>query len=1192
MRLEKLELQGFKSFASRVEVHFDEGITAVVGPNGSGKSNIADAIRWVLGEQSAKMLRGGKMEDIIFNGSKSKRAQAYCEVALTFDNSDETLPVAYQEIAVMRRVYRNGDSEYFINRNACRLRDIIDLFRDTGVGKEGYSIIGQGRVDEILSGRSEDRRAIFEEAAGINKYKARKEDAQRKLIKTRDNLLRLEDLISELEMRLEPLRQQSEKAQTYLKWREELKEVEISAFLQQSETLSQQEEHLRQLAQQLDEEYAQAAENQQKITAEQTALKERERHMQQESQNRQAQLVALTGAWERSEGQKNLLQERCQTIRKQQAQWQQDLAETKEQQEQLAHILLANAEKLQLKQAEQEKLQQAIEQDSALLHQQHTALTAQEEQQEERKHALMAAINQNANAKIQQARLEDMRTSLEEQKTKAQQEKAKQDQALQSILDELETQQQTLCQYDQEQQQLTAANTQIRQRLENMVAQKTRWQDERTATEKQRQEASTRLHLLREMKEDYEGYYRSVQRLLKDARADTALGEGIIGTVADILTTPKELEICIEVALGSALQQIVCRDEAAAQRAIAHLRTHQYGRATFLPLRSIQPRLLHAKERMTLDRQGVLGIAGELVQHDAALRPAIEHLLGRTVVVQTLETGIALSRANRQSFRIVSLQGDLINSGGAITGGSRQKQQFALLGREREMAELTQVLAEYARTVHTFDEKTGIIDANIAQQQEKLSATAARWEAMQLERVRHHEKHQTLERLKQDALHTLQENAEALTQIEHMLQDMAQQKNSMAQQRLSADAQETWQQDIAKHQQELQQKRREKDAALDAHNAKKMELQALQNQLAMLQNEQTRRQDEKKQCQERTASHLQALAQAQAEQKQHEDQLQALLATMQEQQQAQAGLADEQTAWQQQQLELDNAQQQCADQLETGRQRLQELETRRQRIAFKREKVELERQGLQTRIWNDYEISYQEAQAYPRKERVGDVQKEARRLRALMRELGEVNVNAIEDYANVKQRHEQLSGQKQDLQQADNDLSALIEQLLQTMSARFKEQFAVINQNFQTTFCELFGGGEAALRLGNAQDALQGDIEIIAKPPGKNLQLLSLLSGGERALTAIALLFSILQLKPTPFCVLDEIEASLDEANVDHFANYVKKYSENTQFILITHRKGSMMVSDALYGVAMEGDGVSKLVSVRFNEAEKYLKAQ
>ncbi len=1190
MRLEKLEIRGFKSFAQKVEIAFDKGMTAIVGPNGSGKSNIADAIRWVLGEQSAKQLRGGKMEDVIFSGSDGARAQAYCEVALGFDNADRALPLDFHEVSVMRRVYRSGESEYFINRNACRLRDIVDLFRDTGVGKEGYSIIGQGRVDEILSSHGEERRTVFEEAAGITKYKARKLESERKLEKTLENRLRIEDILQELGGQLEPLQAQSEKARQYLKLREELKTIELNVFLMQYDVLSKRMKDHEAIARQASEECAAIDAKIDGETADAQALTAELRAREAETSERHANLLQLTSDAEKADGEIALLAERISGQND-------EIARATDRNATLAEKLagwdawLSGAsDDSGLKKALVEAVEAEIAGAESALLAETEALHADEEALDAAKNAIIEAMNRLSNAKVQSSRLETMRATLIERRAAAEDEAKKCEAEIADLDADTTRDREGFDALTEESKAIAVRSDALQHEAERAKAEARCALETLRADERKRDEANSRLKVLREMTRDYEGYNASVRRLLRDAQRDVALGEGIQGVVATLIHVPAQFEKAIENALGPALQQIVTTDEQAAQRAIAHLRSRSYGRATFLPQSAIRAKSLSDRERRVLDRPGCFGVASDLIRCDEDHRAIAAHLLGRTVVVESLDIAVPLARETGHAFRIATLQGDLINPGGSMTGGSAQKSEFSLLGRGREIDELAASLQALESAIRDASAAQEAHQTAIAAFDEGIALCDKERHAIELALTRQSEKLDILARLgvqQRDRAATI---AQEIEQIAETLADVEAQLHAAdAQQGAILEAHDSSQQDIKDAQQALSEKRLAREASVEALNEQKIRLMALQKEtsahdaeVARIRNERTAALMQQARDESSRKDGEARIAQWTSEQNACRERAVSL-------REAIATAESESAASNAEHLRLREQVDAIGRAIEYLRLERHDLDERRHKAELAAEKACSEWESLQERIWDEYELSYEGALSH----RIDIAKETAQRgleaCRTALKSLGDVNVNAIDDYQAVKERHDTMSAQRDDLQHAQDDLEALIADLTDTMCRQFSEQFARIGSFFAETFRELFNGGRAELRLSDPNDVMNSGIEIIAQPPGKKLQLLSLLSGGERALTAIALLFSMLKLKPTPFCILDEIEASLDEANVDLFANYVKRYAADTQFILITHRKGSMAACDALYGVVMEGKGVSRLVSVKLSDAEKLM---
>ncbi|MBR0462839.1 MAG: chromosome segregation protein SMC [Clostridia bacterium] len=1185
MKLRKLEIYGFKSFAERTEILFESGITGIVGPNGSGKSNIADAVRWVLGEQSPKTLRGGKMEDVIFNGTEKRRKLSWCEVTLTFDNQDHSMPLDFNEIAVTRRVYRNGDSEYMLNRNACRLKDIVDLFRDTGIGKEGYSLIGQGRIDEILSAKSEDRRHIFEEAAGIVKYKARKLEAERRLQNTQQNLDRVEDIISELEGRLEPLEHQSRTAREYLQLRDELKGLELNAFLERTDRYNQRSGELKQTLDALSEgiarataEEAQAADER---AATQTLLSEREA---QTAEARDA-IQTLIRDVEAQEGACQVLKERIAAAQREAQRLTGLIEEITSRQADGARRIddinqrlssersAADDAGLRLKQMQQQvqSLEDRIAEDEARV--------------ESLRAARIEAMNRLSDVRSEQARLTalsgaaDNRVRLLEQTANG----------LRADLEEAQTATRAARERLNEEldgkSALDKALADIQQRVAMAGARAEQAAERQRAMTAERQDAASRLKVLEEMQRDYEGYQNSVKQALLYARRSGM--NGVHGVVANLISVPKNLERALDMVLGGALQNIVVDTEEDAKRLIDYLRSGRLGRATFLPVSAVRGRTLSPVERQVLGMPGCLGLASELITFDKKYQGIVDSLLGRTVVAENLDRGIQIQRAGHHAFRLVTLEGDVMHSGGSMTGGSVASRVTNLLSREREISEhrervqnLTSRLDELKAEIEAVERDR----ANLKQERSDLFEKDRQQEIACAREEAHVKAAADTENDRSEQL------KRTLAEIEHLNAQKA---------------------DIAADLEALTARRDDDQRGSEDRQA---EIAALVDSVAVRRAElETRRQDLADErvvqaARERGLTALNAeLQQALSQRTDDEGTVAAnrdLLAAAKEQlQQDEARLRSDSTGMQALKASLDQTRRRFADldrERISAQSRLKELNERldsvrgdlaafaekQHRVEMQQSRLESEFTAMNQHIWEDYELTYAGAEAFRQPDfRLGESEKRIAAIRSQIRAMGAVNVGAVDEYRQTLERFEDLSAQRDDLTKAQVDLGGVISDLMKKMEVQFRAQFAALNENFKQTFANLFGGGRAELQLADEKDVLNCDISIIAQPPGKRLQMLSLLSGGERALTAIAILFAMLKLKPTPFCFLDEIEAALDDANIDNFADYLRDYSRDTQFVVITHRKGTMERCDALYGVAMEEKGVTRLVSVRMSEA-------
>ncbi len=1186
MKLKRLEIYGFKSFAEKTEIQFNEGITGIVGPNGSGKSNIGDAVRWVLGEQNARVLRGSRMEDVIFGGTALRKKSNYCEVSLVFDNEDHALRTEYAEVMVTRRVYRNGDSEYYINKNTCRLKDVLELFRDTGIGRDGYSLIGQGRIDDILSAKSEDRRAVFEEAAGVMTYRYRKEEAERKLVRTADNLDRVNDIIGELETRIEPLSHQADTARVYLEISGRLKTLEIHIFvLRYDKTKARLDavmktmEGLKEALEQDEKAIAanlalreSLSESMKAIEQELTVLREKQQAAQDRLYRTREELQAQVI---RGENMSKALHETSERIEALKEKHERDLIlfeETGEKSKRQQEAINAAEHRLSIENA---ALDQAI-----------TAAEECEKELDRHKTAILDAVNRLGDVRTQKTRQQAMHTQMEqrlEEIVTLLQDARDQEPALSEQLKEM-TEKEAAARKN-----LDDLNVSCRRDGEALNALAEHVQhlfDERQQVRLKLETDRSRLRVFLDMSREMDGYSQAVKKALQFGQNDP----GVHDVLARLIRVPKEYETAIDMVLGGTLQNIVTDDENAAKRMIDYLRSNKLGRATFLPVSTVRSRLLSADERRLLSMPGCIGVASELIGFDPLYRGIVENLLGRTVIARDLKCGIEIMRAGRHAFRLVTLAGDVMHSGGSMTGGAALK-TANLLGRERQIEELTalveeeehkwkslgieadkqqQILRDRRQSFDLLTEQVHQEEIGLIREQEHLTKAK---EALNANIAEQQRLQDAVDQLR-DALHTIEEDLRRVSDInetvevdrEKMDEETVRLQDALYEARQRVEAQRT---EVQKALSELTDLRhaldmvsrdaRQKDEALKAlvsqisdteasYKADQAAYEELMNRLAALQ----------KAVDAAQTAADEALTLAETKEKQRKEQYQR----------------------QQEVFREGDALRQTYDQ-DTQKYHRQELSY---------SKAENDLNNLCDHMYNTYEITYAVARdLISGDENAFDLsggEKEAADLRARIRDMGPVNVNAIEEYASVKERFDQLSVQREDLLKAEDDLKDLISRLLRQMEGQFVREFDKLNGFFAVTFNRLFGGGQAELRLSDPSDPLNCGIEIIAQPPGKKLQMLSLLSGGERALTAIAILFAMLNLKPTPFCILDEIEAALDEANIGYFADYLVEYKASTQFVVITHRKGTMERCDALYGVAMREQGVSGMVSVDLRDYE------
>ena len=1188
MRLKKLELYGFKSFAQRTEIVLNEGITAIVGPNGSGKSNIGDAVRWVLGEQSAKTLRGSNMQDVIFNGTQKRKPLSYCEVSLVFENEKRELPLDYAEVMVTRRVYRSGESEYFLNRSACRLKDVVDLFRDTGIGKEGYSIIGQGRIDEILSRKGEDRRLVFEEAAGIVKFRARKEEADRKLEHTRDNMARVDDIIEELVRQMKPLEEQARNARIYLDLSAELKVLDLNLFLVRSEKMTTKLRELDSGLQNLEAVLEETENTLQGKTGKRDELQAGIAELEEKITSAHSALMAGMEAVHRAENEARTVMERRERRQENRTRIQTDMAEASERlgelekllsdgesgREEYSRVLKEKEEMLQAAQrAEEEARTEEAEREAAL---------------DAQKNAVMEAMNRHAAAMNDQTRLKTMLGSMESRlselngsRDEMESVRNELEQAVRQAQEMLETEQH--CQTD-----LAEAYDQKRNALEradaDVIEARSRY-DRKLA---EMRDMESRQKILGEMSRDMEGYANAVRAAVRRAR-DRKL-TGVHGVLSQLLTVPREYETAMDMVLGAAQQNIVTENEETAKELIEYLRTNRLGRATFLPVSTVRGRVLTDREREVLHMPGCLGVASELVRFEPKFLGVVENLLGRTVVADNLENGIAIMRKGGHAFRLVTLQGDVMHSGGSMTGGSVSSRTVNLFSRERELKELTERLHSGQHELETLmlamqegQKKKDLLKAESAEALEALHQQEIAV-ARETEHLQNAEAERDSHILRLSEMEAAREQLmEAMMQMEEQLSMASGDTERKEESREEMEKETTrLQKALAEARQQLEERAsRTVQLTLEVYDLRHGEENLLRERMRFCQEQEKLIREQNRREAELAAMEAQ-------------DTLDAEEAAALEQERGKAQLAQAQQERITSELEEERTRRQ--ERLKEVLNDMEGLYQSRNRDADKKHRLELNRartdgdlRTLQERIWNTYEMTYAAAEEFRQTEgfNVTEADRRASELGAEIRSLGIVNVRAVEEYANTKQRYDELTYQRQDLEKAEQDLQDLIARLLEQMETTFVENFSLLQGYFSETFERLFGGGHAELQLMDPSDPLNCGIEINAQPPGKKLQLLTLLSGGEKTLTAIAILFATLKLKPTPFCILDEIEAALDDANIGYFADYLVEYSKETQFVVVTHRKGTMERADSLYGVAMEEQGVSKMVSVSLQNWEK-----
>ncbi len=1181
MYLKSIEVHGFKSFANKIVFEFHNGITGIVGPNGSGKSNVADAVRWVLGEQSAKQLRGASMQDVIFAGTENRRPVSYAYVSITLDNADHVLPVEYEEVTVARRVYRSGESEYLLNGSSCRLKDVAELFYDTGIGKEGYSIIGQGQIERILSGRPEERRELFDEAAGIVKFKRRKAAAQKKLEHERENMVRIHDILTELERQVLPLEKQAEKAKAYIKKKEELKVMEVNLFLLDME---QNEIQSRQTAETYDITDAQLKETQAQLEQAREEYERLSRLLEQAEAEITAIRDRISGAAVlkgRLEGEVNVLREQIHSAQMSQEHYQnRKEAIEKDSGKRRADRQQYEAEKSALD-TQAEEVMQKRQQAQERFDQVRASIALCNETIERGKNEIIELLNQKGSVKSQQQRFDMMleqanirNAQLNQRKLRAMSEEAD----LASVIQKNE---QMLFALEERMEQMQEAEQDFQDRRKKARQGMDQARSDLEQTAAQFHKTHSRLETLRNIAERYDGYGGSIRRVMEQKEKEP----GIHGVVADLLTVEKKYETAIETALGGSIQNIVTKDEGTAKRIVQFLKENKYGRATFLPLTSVNGRKQGYNER-ALDAEGVIGMANTLVKTKPQYEGVMAYLLGRIFVVDQIDHAVALAREYHYSLNIVTLEGEHLLPGGSISGGAF-KNSSNLLGRKREIDELKaqeQDLLDQRKRLEDKIREYESMQQLLRKEQEKNQ------EVMQQAYLEHNTAKLNLERVllqKQESGKAAASLAAETKEIEQQKQQIGEECSKIAAQlKELADKESRIKEQTQTAQKELEEHLKSEQEYTKGLSEIQVEEAALKQQAGFVQ-ENIRRTDEELQKLEKEMSDLLSGAKdADADVTQKELEIEKLRQRIAESETKNAADETELEEEQKRREAMTVRQKGFFAKQEELSEHKNVLDKEIFRLLSQKEKLEEAKESQTNYMWSEYELTPHHALNL-RDTRYADPSKTKSHIRETkeeIRKLGDVNVNAIEEYKEVSQRYEFLKTQHDDLIQAEQTLLGIIEELDTGMRRQFAEKFAEIQREFDKAFKQLFGGGKGTLELAEDEEILECGISIIAHPPGKKLQNMMQLSGGEKALTAIALLFAIQNLKPSPFCLLDEIEAALDDSNVDRFAKYLHKLTKNTQFIVITHRRGTMTAADRLYGITMQEKGVSTLVSVSLIE--------
>lgn len=1187
MRLKSIEMQGFKSFADKIYLDFNPGITAIVGPNGSGKSNISDAIRWVMGEQSIKSLRGNKMEDVIFSGTETRKPLGFAEVSLVLDNSDHYFSLDFPEITVTRRVYRSGEGEYYINRTLCRLKDIHELFMDTGLGRDGYSIIGQGKIDNILSTKSEDRRQIFEEAAGISKYKYRKIEAERKLNQATENLTRVEDILGELEVRLEPLRRQSEKAKKYLILRDEMRGLDITVSVINTEKAKSElavlKTNIGLLAEQIGGIKEGLDDTENEIAAMYNRMEEYDREI---DACREADQTAILIIHE-TQNNMNLLHSDIEHNEQNILRLEEEIRSIIEAMKTLDGVLAEHSESLEALHAKNQGITQNLEELTEESKQTGRNASEKNDALENIKGEIIDLIAKNNALQANCASLEILAENFREQQTSVEQEIVNQNNHQENLLQSKQEKEVavTYCEGEiADINKILAAGEKEIYRLEEDARKLSEQKDQHRFKMEQKR---SRKKMLADMEKEYEGYGRGVKSVMTAYHDGKIPGTKIYGPLSQLIKTDKKYIVAIETALGAANQNIVTKTEEDAKTAIGYLKNTRQGRATFLPVTAIEPKTFDFDRVRNED--GFIAVASDLVSCDKTYQAIVSSFLGNTIVCESLDLAVAMAKKNRHKFRIVTLDGDIIQAGGAMTGGSQNKSTGSL-SRTGEIETLIQEIENLTLLIEKDEKEQAKLTEMLSKEKEvmKEKASALQEKQAQLVRLQSEMTHleELLTGLTDSAQQAEKEHRDILLRIAEIEQEKKEKNAEIAS---NLQKTEKLEQEVVSVQKEYSELSGRNDLLI----SKLTELNLSRNTVLKdieLENDRISRLNAEK------ARHLEDITAKNGGirtlKERNRDIENEILAQKEKITQSEESLETFREQLNQltgDRIKTEGLVREKQDSIKEVQEQMFHLTQQQSKMEAKAENYESEIEKIINRLLDEYDLPYSDAVSMKQEEDFDfkNASARIRELREEIRNLGNINLDAIEEYKEVKERFDFLSTQAGDLQKAKGELKAVIDEMLEIMQTRFAEKFKVINQCFSRVFAELFGGGRANLTLTDPSNILESGIEIEAQPPGKKLQSLTLLSGGERAFTAIALLFAILDVRPTPFCILDEVEAALDDVNVYRTAEYLKNYSDKTQFIVVTHRRGTMEAANILYGVTMQERGISKLLSLNIDEIEQ-----
>ena len=1190
MNFEKIDIYGFKSFADKVEIKFESGITAIVGPNGCGKSNVADSIRFVMGESSAKSMRGSSMQDVIFNGTEKRKAQSYCEVSLFFNNKERIFSsYDVDEVILTRKLYKSGESEYLINKNTCRRKDIVDALREIGLGKESYSVIGQGKIDSILSAKPEDRRNVFEETAGISKFKEDKNQSENKLARVNENLTRINDIISELERQLGPLKSQAENAKIFLDLSNRLKELEINIYVYQYDHSSVEKQKIYDVINAINEELALKQTELEQAMNEYDFMQNQIAELDDTINSLRDELLNLTVALEKQNGEIKLYNEKISILKEQN----EKLIAQIENGKVLAENNIADKDKLVKEKAEIEEKIKKLEYDlkSAEVNYQSTIekLNIGEIDAESLDSEFYSTLEKSGDIKSLLLKYQTELESLKIRQTELNKQRDEYENTCRDINIKIESAEEEISRIEEIIDKKQQKKQEIAKNINDINEEHSQIAEQIDEKKVEYHSGLSKYNVLSEMKEYNEGFIVSVKRLLEQAQEGTSIGGKVVGAVASLMKVPAKYEVAIEMALGASVQNIVTKNEEDAKDLISYLKNNRFGRVTFLPITSVKERNISSLVASKLNMRGVCGVASELIDFDSKYERIFNSLLGSTIIVDNTDNALEFSRATNYSSKVVTLDGDVFSPQGSLTGGSRKDNGTGLLSRDREIEELNTKLNLLKSEIDNFTDKQEELKNKGLEYSNELSLI--------VDEIYNYESSKQKQETVIDALESQKDDIESaiaeheinfravLDKIDFVETELA---NISAEQQ-TVNTKKTQASENKKQASDTFTKlRNQRDELFESLGDYKIKIETEKSNLKNIESEMERVLISSAQNEYRTKETMLEVQKNNQSISEYEQNIADIMATSAFSASAKkvelvrekiASVVEDKKKCQTKMNEAD-----ANKMLLTGE--IQRASDRKAKEENHIVKIDTELENLQNRVWEQYQMTYADAKSQVIEDfdfKAGS--EDAAEIKRKISRLGNVNLSAIEDIKMISERYDDMTNQRDDLEKAKADLETIIKELTSKMEEKFKDRFNQIRSNFQVIFRELFGGGKADICLEDENNVLECGIEIIAEPPGKKLQNITLLSGGEKALTAVAILFSILKLRPMPFCVLDEIEAALDDANVERYAKYLHRYSGDTQFIVITHRKPTMELADALYGVTMEEKGVSKVVSVKLSDA-------